>query len=131
MGAYHELCLTSHRFDPLVALPAGSHCAARGSQAAGEPQASHCRSNLAWEWRWEDVQHQHAPMVLGSPDVCFIILFSEWPALGLLGSKAGKFDVVFDNNVRKLEEIQPVVQGIKAWGWLCWLEACCSVASCW
>ena len=29
-------------------------------------------------------------------------------------SKAGKFDVVFDNNVRKLEEIQPVVQGIKA-----------------
>lgn len=30
------------------------------------------------------------------------------------GSKAGKFDVVFDNNVRKLEEIQPVVQGIKA-----------------
>lgn len=29
---------------------------------------------------------------------------------------AGKFDVVFDNNVRKLEEIQPVVQGIKAKG---------------
>eukprot|EP00438_Fugacium_kawagutii_P026709 Skav219967 [mRNA] locus=scaffold2879:331655:341537:+ [translate_table: standard] len=28
--------------------------------------------------------------------------------------EAGKFDVVFDNNVRKLEEIQPVVQGIKA-----------------
>jgi len=29
---------------------------------------------------------------------------------------AGKFDIVFDNNVRKLEEIQPVVQGIKAKG---------------
>ena len=31
-----------------------------------------------------------------------------------LDTKAGKFDIVFDNNVRKLEEIQPVVQGIKA-----------------
>ncbi|CAK9114805.1 Chloroplast stem-loop binding protein of 41 kDa b [Durusdinium trenchii] len=31
-------------------------------------------------------------------------------------SAAGKFDVVFDNNVRKLEEIQPVVRGVKAKG---------------
>ena len=29
-------------------------------------------------------------------------------------TKAGKFDVVFDNNVRKLEDIQPLVQGLQA-----------------
>jgi len=31
-------------------------------------------------------------------------------------SSAGKFDVVFDNNVRKLEDIQPLVQGLQASG---------------
>ena len=42
---------------------------------------------------------------------------SHWrlhPCRVSLNTKAGKFDIVFDNNVRKLEEIQPVVQGIKA-----------------
>jgi len=29
---------------------------------------------------------------------------------------AGKFDIVFDNNVRKLDEIQPVVEGIESSG---------------
>lgn len=63
--------------------------------------------------------HHGLPMV--SP--CFLtkswgfIEVDMWHDVALGRSrKAGKFDVVFDNNVRKLEEIQPVVQGIKAWG---------------
>lgn len=32
-----------------------------------------------------------------------------------LGS-AGKFDIVFDNNVRKLNEVQPLVEGIQSTG---------------
>lgn len=99
----------------------GRDCPECGSQATGSAEESHCSSHLTFPNQCKCI-----PMVVSAIWVsCGCLKHSARIPLALsrgftpcrvslINTKAGKFDIVFDNNVRKLEEIQPVVQGIKA-----------------